>query len=42
MVNLCKGRDVYMFFVEEIIEAMSSIAKKIKCIFELNVWSIAY
>ncbi len=26
MVNFCKGRDVYMFFVEEIIEAMSSIA----------------
>ncbi len=36
-----------MFFVEEIIEAVSSIAKngqklKIKGIFELNVWSIAY
>ncbi len=33
-----------MFFVEEIIEAVSSIAKKIKIkikwIFELNVWSI--
>ncbi len=36
-----------MFFVEEIIEAVSSIAKrwpqiKDKWIFELNVWSIAY
>ncbi len=35
------------FFVLEIIEAVSSIAKrwpeiKIKWIFELNVWSIAY
>ncbi len=36
------------FFVEEIIVAVSSIAKKgvqklkIKWIFELNVWSIAY
>ncbi len=35
------------FFVEEIIEAVSSnkkVAKKItiQCIFELNIWSIAY
>ncbi len=48
MVNFCKGCDVHMFFVEEIIEAVPSIAKrwpkkiKIKWIFELNVWSIAY
>ncbi len=46
MVN-CKDCDVHMFFVEEIIEAVSSIAKrwpkiKIKWIFELNVWSIAH
>ncbi len=27
MVNFCKGCDVHMFFVEEIIEAVSSIAK---------------
>ncbi len=27
MVNLCKGCDVHIFFVEEIIEAVSSIAK---------------
>ncbi len=36
-----------MFFVEEIIEAVSYIAKRwpkiiFKWIFELNVWSIAY
>ncbi len=36
-----------MFFVEEIIEAVSSIAKrwpkkKIKWIFELNSWTVAY
>ncbi len=45
MVNFCKGCDVHMFFVLEIIEAVSSIAKRwpeIKWIFELNVWSIAY
>ncbi len=48
MVHFCKVCDVHMFFVEEIIEAMSSIAKKvakeikIQWIFELNVWSIAY
>ncbi len=28
MVNFCKGCDVHMFFVEEIIEAVSSIAKR--------------
>ncbi len=27
MVNVCKGCDVHVFFVEEIIEAVSSIAK---------------
>ncbi len=27
MVNFCKGCDVHMFFVEGIIEAVSSIAK---------------
>ncbi len=27
MVHFCKGCDVHMFFVEEIIEAVSSIAK---------------
>ncbi len=47
MVNFCKGCDVHMFFVEEIIEAVSNskkVAKKIKIkwIFELNVWLIAY
>ncbi len=47
-VHFCKVCDVHMFFAEEIIEAMSSIAKKvakeikIQWIFELNVWSIAY
>ncbi len=39
MVHFCKGCDVHMFFIEEIIEAVSSIAKrwpkiKIKWIFE--------
>ncbi len=29
MVNLCKGCDVHVFFVEEIIEAVSSIAKMV-------------
>ncbi len=28
MVNFCKGCDVHMFFVEEIIEALSSIGKR--------------
>ncbi len=47
MVNYCKGCDAHMFVVEEIIEAVSSIVKgcqklKIKWVFELNVWSIAY
>ncbi len=28
MVNLCKGCDVHVFFVEDIIEAVSSIAKR--------------
>ncbi len=47
MVNVCKGCDVHMFYVEEIIEAVSSIAKswtklKIKLIFELKFWSKAY
>ncbi len=28
MVKFCKGCDVHMFFVEEIIEAVSSIAKR--------------
>ncbi len=28
LVNFCKGCDVHMFFVEEIIEAVSSIAKR--------------
>ncbi len=28
MVNFCKDCDVHMFFVEEIIEAVSSIAKR--------------
>ncbi len=28
MVNFCKGCDVHMFFVEEITEAVSSIAKR--------------
>ncbi len=28
MVHFCKDRDVHMFFVEEIIEAVSSIAKR--------------
>ncbi len=28
MVNFCKVCDVHMFFVEEIIEAVSSIAKR--------------
>ncbi len=28
MVHFCKGCDVHMFFVEEIMEAVSSIAKK--------------
>ncbi len=28
MANFCKGFDVHMFFVEEIIEAVSSIAKR--------------
>ncbi len=28
MVHFCKGCDVHMFFVEEIIEAVSSIAKR--------------
>ncbi len=27
MVNFCKGCDVHMFFVEEIIEAVPSIGK---------------
>ncbi len=27
MINICKGCDVHKFFVEEIIEAVSSIAK---------------
>ncbi len=27
MVHFCKGCDVHMFFVEEIMEAVSSIAK---------------
>ncbi len=27
MVHFCKGCDVHVFFVEEIIEAVSSIAK---------------
>ncbi len=27
MVNVCKGCDVHVFFVEEVIEAVSSIAK---------------
>ncbi len=39
MVHFCKGCDVHMFFVEEIIEAVSSTAQggqkiKIKWIFE--------
>ncbi len=47
MVNFCKGCDVHVFFVEEIIEAVSSIAKrwpkiKIKWIFELDIWTVAY
>ncbi len=47
MVNVCKGCDVHMFYVEEIIEAVSSIAKswtklKIKLIFELKFWLKAY
>ncbi len=29
MVHFFKGCDVHMFFVEEIIEAVSSIAKKV-------------
>ncbi len=33
MVNFCKGCDVFMFFVEYIIEAVSSLAKN-KWIFE--------
>ncbi len=39
MVNFCKGCDVHMFLVEEIIEAVSSLAKrwpKIKMIGYLN------
>ncbi len=28
MVNFCKGCDVHMFFVEEIVEAVLSIAKR--------------
>ncbi len=28
MVHFCKGCDVHMYFVEEIIEAVSSIAKR--------------
>ncbi len=28
MVHFCKGCDVHMFFVEEIVEAVSSIAKR--------------
>ncbi len=28
MVYFCKGCDVHVFFVEEIIEALSSIAKR--------------
>ncbi len=28
MVNICKGCDVHLFVVEEIIEAVSSIAKR--------------
>ncbi len=28
LVNFCKDCDVHMFFVEEIIEAVSSIAKR--------------
>ncbi len=40
------GCDVHMFFVEEIIEAVSSIPKggqkwKIKWIFEFKFWSLA-
>ncbi len=47
MVHICKGCDVHMFYVEEIIEAVSSIAKrwptlKIKRIFELKFRSNAY
>ncbi len=47
MGNFCKGCDFHMSFVEEIIEAVSSIAQggqkwKIKWIFESNVWSLAY
>ncbi len=47
MVHFCKGCDVHMFYVEEIIEAVSSIAKswptlKIKRIFELKFRSKAY
>ncbi len=47
MVHICKGCDVHMFYVEEIIEAVSSIAKrwptlKIKRIFELKFRSKAY
>ncbi len=41
MVNFCKCCDAHMFFVvDEIIEAVSK--DKDKCIFQLNVWSIAY
>ncbi len=45
MVHFCKCFDVHMVFVEKIIEAVSSIAKrwpKSKWIYKLNVWSIAY
>ncbi len=28
MVNVCKGCDVHVFFVEEVIEAVSSLAKR--------------
>ncbi len=47
MVHFCKGCDVHMFFLEEVLEAVSFLSQKgnqkykIQWIFEIHIWSIA-
>ncbi len=42
LVNLCKGCDVHMFLLKKLYRKKGGQKLKIKWIFELNVWTVAY